>query len=300
MGKELSGVDCRRLIGRELRQNALGDLVKVNVENVVIERTHVNEVEIAVNGQSQVIGRRNDGQVTYRFLWNQHNIGPFNCLGKSFEQCCELIRNEVGVDTQGFDIGCFATQIEPTIHIQKDHKRIWYQEYAYNGHSNSIESIEAPQPMSLTLVVKQGSDGKVHDVPALNVVIEKDTEHQAPAAILAGMMPSATVNIAHAEPVHSRANISKVPSSSSFVIRVLAAVAGTILIYFLCCVPIRDEKYFMDTKQVLESVNDKMATASKPNTPVKTKVVGSTVRSSVSGKSAITANSSISPKNPIV
>jgi hypothetical protein len=106
---------------------------------------------IAVNVFGQVTGDKNDGQITYPFIWvsaengKTRELGPWDCQGLDSWSCCRKIRLSVpDMDIHGNHIQCFAHEnsLVPETRTDRpvyEQQNLAYYTFVYNKDSAKYE-----------------------------------------------------------------------------------------------------------------------------------------------------------------
>lgn len=108
--------ECLELINNELMELELDAEIVIN-EKRSLDQENYNKVVIITNmSATTVMGRNNDGIVSYPFMWNDAVHGPkllnvdgkWDCFGMSTDGCCEIIKASTpNPDVNGNHIECF-------------------------------------------------------------------------------------------------------------------------------------------------------------------------------------------------
>jgi len=130
--------ECAGLVRRDARNHEIDNLVvKVVVPRTKeeIQQTYM-KVGIAINIFNKVTGDKNDGMITYPFVWvsstpgNTRELGPWDCSGDmSAWDCCQKIKEDVpDMDIHGNHIQCFAHLNDLVPDIDPDSPQVYHDE----------------------------------------------------------------------------------------------------------------------------------------------------------------------------
>ena len=244
--------ECQGMSGEECRATIENDLPWNVIENVTVQlstpRSHPQQVEIAVNSQGQVIGKDNHGIVSTTIQWNGRNVGPWNCIGRNYKQCCRHIERQTTPDEQGVSIGCYKLAVSATAMVRKSlQDEVTYTEYLYNEESKKIELLYIDhQPM--VIQVHLDSENKVHQTPVLNAQLDLN-----PATEWANYIFSAATGSSSQDPYVSTNTMAIAGSGTSmfpehigdtwwysipFFIAISTFCFCCGFAYFMCCIPV--------------------------------------------------------------
>jgi len=254
--------ECRTLINSELSHNVLGN-IRVIVKSEA-SRIFPNQVELIVNDQDLVVGHNFAGQVEYPFLWNEHQIGPWDCLGKTFDVCCGEIHKEAGVNIRGIHIGCHKTVLQTILNVDPEDDVVWYRNYIYDSEENQMKLTFVEPPKYLNLVIYVGQNGKVSETPKIeNVIVEQTTMQDEATDLIGSWITGGTRITDNTPPIAAQTVLMSLPQVQSvnpvletlgtagFVIMVLSLTFCCCGLWYMCCVPIKDEEYRLDAIQAL-------------------------------------------------
>jgi hypothetical protein len=157
--------DCARIVRREAKRHEIKDLTV----KVVVPRTKEEilgtymKVGIAVNALGQVTGDKNDGMISYPFIWvsaeegKTRELGPWDCSGDDPWTCCRKIRVSVrDMDIHGNHIECFAHENELVPDVRTDRpvyeeENLAYLTFVYNGENEQYEQMIVPPTQVLEI-----------------------------------------------------------------------------------------------------------------------------------------------------
>ena len=142
----LTPTECKSLIEEEVANHVIpGIFVKISSprSDTVLAAT-VHKVGIPTNYQGIVVGRFDDGQISYPFLWESENgesreVGPWDCSNLGALECCKKIQSDVtDPNINGNYINCFVT--ERGLEVEHDDfEGVKYFAMVYNVSSEMYE-----------------------------------------------------------------------------------------------------------------------------------------------------------------
>jgi hypothetical protein len=135
-----------------------------------------------VNALGQVTGDKNDGLVSYPFIWvsaeegKTRELGPWDCSGDDPWTCCRKIRISVrDVDIHGNHIECFAHENELVPDVRTDRavyeeENLAYLTFVYNGENKQYEQMIVPPTQVLELRAQKNAT-IVEEISALDSLL---------------------------------------------------------------------------------------------------------------------------------
>jgi len=263
---QLTGEECKRLIEEDLKDNIIKGVTVEVVEDDELD-SHIDEVGIRVNSMDQVIGKSNDALLSYKFQWSGHPIGPWSCLGRTFIQCCRMIQRRTPRNEDGDEIGCYREQASPRAIVHKGlQDDISFTEYVFNEQTKEIE-LTYVEKGALIILVHQGSDGKVHELPYLDAETSLN-----PAEEFASFIAEST------GPISSNSmSVAGGSGPSVFVqgmgdtwwygiplgIAIFSGCSCCAFVFYMCCIPVKDEDLMAPEKFVEPEGVEEMGQQSK-------------------------------------